>query len=77
MARTCIICNKKARRGGTISRRGMAKFKGGAGRKITGRSKRSFRPNVQRIRIVTTQGSVISAFVCTRCLKAGKVKKAL
>ncbi len=77
MARYCIICNKKARRGGTIARRGMAKVKGGAGRKITGRSRRTFKPNVQKLRILTPEGRVISAFVCTKCLKAGKVKKAL
>ncbi len=77
MARNCSICGKKARRGGSIARRGMAKFKGGAGRKITGRSKRTFRPNVQKVRILTPQGRVVSAFVCAKCLKADKVKKAL
>ena len=77
MARKCSICDKKARRGGSIARRGMAKVRGGAGQKITGRSKRTFKPNVQKLRILTPQGRVISAFVCTKCLKAGKVKKAL
>ncbi len=77
MARNCIICDKRARRGGSIARRGMAKVKGGAGRKITGRSKRTFKTNVQKLRILTPQGRVVSAYVCTKCLKAGKVKKAL
>ncbi len=76
MAKNCIICDKKAHRGGSIARRGMARVRGGAGRKITGRSKRTFRPNVQKMRILTSQGRVLSAFVCTKCLKAGKVKKA-
>ena len=76
MSKVCYVCHKKKIVGGHVARRGMARAKGGAGRKITGRSKRSFMPNVQRIRIVTPEGSVITAYVCTKCLKAGKVKKA-
>lgn len=76
MSKVCYICDKKKSIGGHIARRGMARAKGGAGRKITGRSKRAFLPNVQRIRIVTARGSVITTYVCAKCLKAGKVKKA-
>ena len=77
MARNCSICGKKPKRGGHIARRGMAKVRGGAGQKITGRSRRSFKPNVQKVRIIGPQGRAASVFVCTKCLKAGKVKKAL
>ena len=77
MSKICVVCGKKPVRGGSVARRGMARRKGGAGRKITGRSKRSFKPNVQKLRIVTAQGRVVSAYVCTKCLKAGKVRKAL
>jgi large subunit ribosomal protein L28 len=76
MSKVCIICNKHMVMGGHIARRGMARAKGGAGRKITGRSKRAFKPNIQNIRIVTANGTVTRANVCTKCLKAGKIKKA-
>jgi large subunit ribosomal protein L28 len=39
-------------------------------------TKRRWEPNVQRLRIVLG-GRPTRAFVCTRCLKAGKVEKAL
>lgn len=37
---------------------------------------RRFDPNLQRVRIVL-QGKATRAYVCTRCLKGGKVEKAL
>jgi large subunit ribosomal protein L28 len=39
-------------------------------------TKRRFTPNLQRLRIVLG-GRPTRAYVCTRCLKAGKVEKAL
>ena len=38
-------------------------------------TKRRFNPNLQRVRIVV-DGTAKRAYVCTRCLKAGKVTKA-
>ncbi len=76
MAKVCIVCKKIKRAGGHTARRGMARAKGGAGRKITGRSKRLFKPNVQKIRIRQANGQVLSAYVCAKCIKAGKIKKA-
>jgi len=76
MSKVCVICEKHKVMGGHIARRGMARIKGGAGRKITGRSRRAFHPNIQKIRIVTDGGRITRANVCTKCLKAGKVKKA-
>ncbi len=75
MAKMCHVCEKSTVVGGHIARRGMARIKGGAGRKITGRSKRTFKPNVQRMRIVEANGTHKTVYVCTKCLKAGKVKK--
>ena len=76
MAKMCHVCAKHSSRGGHIARRGMARMKGGAGRKITGRSRRDFKPNVQRLRILNEKGATLTTYVCTKCLKAGKVKKA-
>ena len=39
-------------------------------------TKRRFDPNLQRVR-VQIAGKPTRAYVCTRCLKAGKVQKAL
>jgi large subunit ribosomal protein L28 len=39
-------------------------------------TKRRFDPNLQKIRILD-QGSPKRAYVCTRCIKAGKVTKAV
>ena len=39
-------------------------------------TKRRFDPNLQRIRIIR-DGVAVRTYVCTRCLKAGKVEKAV
>ncbi|MDX6503598.1 MAG: large subunit ribosomal protein [Gaiellaceae bacterium] len=39
-------------------------------------TKRRFDPNLQKIRILL-DGVARRAYVCTRCLKAGKVQKAV
>ena len=39
-------------------------------------TKRRFEPNLQRVRVLIA-GKPTRAYVCTRCLKAGKVQKAL
>ena len=72
--RRCALCNKGPLRGEQITRRGLAKAKGGVGRKITGRSQRSFKPNLQRVRAVV-EGKVVRLKVCTGCLRSGKITK--
>ena len=39
-------------------------------------TKRRFEPNLQRVRVLLG-GKRTRAYVCTRCLKGGKVQKAL
>jgi large subunit ribosomal protein L28 len=39
-------------------------------------TKRRFNPNLQRVRVMVA-GTAKRAYVCTRCLKAGKVEKAV
>ena len=39
-------------------------------------TKRRFDPNLQHVRVVSN-GKPTRAYVCTRCLKAGKVHKAV
>ncbi len=39
-------------------------------------TKRRFDPNLQRVRVVLA-GKATRAYVCARCLKSGKVQKAV
>jgi large subunit ribosomal protein L28 len=39
-------------------------------------TRRRFDANLQKIRVLV-KGSPVRAYVCTRCLKAGKVTKAI
>jgi len=74
MSRTCYICGKGTTSGGSTKRRGLAKRKGGVGRRITGRSKRKFKPNLKKVKTLV-DGKIKKIYVCTKCLKADKVKK--
>lgn len=74
MAYECELCGKKTSFGRTYTKRGLAKAKGGNGRKITGKTNRAFKPNIQRIRVVVN-GAVKRQKVCTACMRAGKVTK--
>jgi large subunit ribosomal protein L28 len=77
MSKICEICGKKPVAGRTIKRRGLAKKKGGVGQKITGVNPRRFLPNLKIIRAIMSNGSTKRIQVCVKCLKAGKVKKAI
>ena len=63
MSKVCVICNKKPGFGHNRSRSMVA-------------TKRRFNPNLQYIRILLN-GSPTRAYVCTRCLKSGRVQKAV
>ena len=73
----CEYCEKRPSRGHKIDIRGKAKYLGGVGTKITGITRREFKPNLQRIRVTTPNGTNKYVRICTRCLKAGKVRKAI
>jgi large subunit ribosomal protein L28 len=74
VGKSCEICGKSVAFGGVIQRRGLAKKKGGVGVKIKGRSKRKFKPNIQRVR-VKVGGTTKRMNVCTVCLTSGRVEK--
>lgn len=75
MSARCQICGKGPHVGSSISRRGKAKYLGGVGRKVTGITKRTFKPNLQRIRVELEDGTRKRMRVCAQCLRSGKVKK--
>ena len=75
MARVCEVCGKKSQMGNTVETRGKAKYLGGVGTKITGITRRKFKPNLQRVRITTPGGTNKTVRVCAQCLRSGAVQK--
>jgi large subunit ribosomal protein L28 len=63
MAKVCAVCGKGPSFGHNRSHSMVA-------------TKRRFEPNLQRVRILVN-GAARRVRVCTRCLKSGKVEKAL
>jgi large subunit ribosomal protein L28 len=63
MSRRCFTCGKKPVIGMTVSHSHH-------------RTKRTFMPNLQKVAILVA-GKRTKEYVCTKCLKAGKVTKPL
>jgi len=61
MSKICTVCGKKPTFGNNRSHSMVA-------------TNRRFDPNLQRVRMLV-DGVARRAYVCTRCLKAGKVQK--
>jgi len=77
MARVCEVCGKKSAMGNSVAHRGKAKHLGGVGTKITGITRRQFKPNLQKVRVTTGNGTHKTMRVCTQCLRSGAVTKQL
>jgi large subunit ribosomal protein L28 len=75
MARVCEICGKGSQVGNSVETRGKAKYLGGVGTKVTGITRRQFKPNLQRVKITTSNGTNKTARVCTQCLRSGAVRR--
>lgn len=76
MARVCKITGKRPHVGSTISRSGKAKKEGGIGRHVTKVNKRLFIPNLQRVKIITENGTVKYVRVVASAIKKGLITKA-
>jgi len=63
MAKVCVVCKKSKDTGFQISHSNI-------------KTKRKWRPNIQRIKILLG-GSPRRLNVCTRCIKSGKIKRAI
>lgn len=74
MARVCFYTGKRTRAGRSIARRGKAKYLGGVGKKVTGVTRRKFKPNIQRVRAVV-DGRVCRIAVSAKAIKMGLVIK--
>ncbi len=75
MLKICVICQKTQVAGKSIVHKGLAKKKGGTGKKVTRSTGRTFHPNLQKIRILINNRPQ-KVYVCTKCIKKGRVQKA-
>ncbi len=75
MARQCDVCGKGPRVGNSVALRGKKKYLGGVGTKITGITKRKFKPNLQRVHVSTPNGTHKTIDACTQCIRSGAVTK--
>jgi large subunit ribosomal protein L28 len=75
MARQCGMCGKSAQVGNRVTTRGKKKYLGGVGTKVTGISRRTFKPNLQRVNVSTANGSHKALLVCTQCIRSGAITK--
>jgi large subunit ribosomal protein L28 len=73
MSRHCPVTGRRTRVGRNVARRGLAKAKGGVGLRCTGRTKRKFKPNIQKIRVVLPDGTVKRVKLSTKALKSGVI----
>jgi large subunit ribosomal protein L28 len=63
MSKVCSVCGKAPAFGHNRSHSMVA-------------TKRRFDPNLQRVRVLVN-GAPVRAYVCTRCLRSGRVQKAV
>ena len=74
MPRVCPFTGKKTASGRTYTHRGKAKRLGGVGRKITGKTKRKFKANIQRVRAVI-DGKIVKINVSAKAIRNGMIVK--
>ena len=74
MAKECFYLGKKVAKGNSVETRGKAKRLGGVGTKITGITRRKFKPNLQKVRAVV-DGKVKRIWVSTQAIRMGLVQK--
>jgi large subunit ribosomal protein L28 len=63
MARKCYVCGKGPAYGNNVSH-------------ANNKTRRRWLPNLQRVRILNDEGEKVRVRVCTRCISAGKIRKA-
>lgn len=63
MSRVCSVCGKGRMSGNQVSHSNR-------------KTRRSWAPNVQKVKVKTTTGGVAEVYVCTRCLRSDKIDRA-
>jgi large subunit ribosomal protein L28 len=76
MPRVCKFTGRKTSSGNTYTHRGKAKYLGGVGTKVTGKTKRQFKPNIQTA-IAVVDGSTQRIKVSAKAIRMGLLVKPL
>ncbi|MBC8287494.1 MAG: 50S ribosomal protein L28 [Nitrospinae bacterium] len=63
MSLKCEVCDKKSQFGNNVSH-------------ANNKTRRRWKPNIKKLRVVM-KGSVKTMKICTRCIKSGKITKAI
>lgn len=74
MSRVCVVTGRRTQVGRAVKRRGLAKKQGGVGRRVTGRTKRTFKPNIQMVRVLTPDGQLLRLKLSTKAIKGGTIR---
>ncbi len=64
MAKVCEICNRNKKTGFNVSHSNK-------------KTKREWRSNIQKVRVALDNNQVKRINVCTRCIRSGKIKRAI
>ena len=75
MAQACEVCGKSPQVGNQVTTRGRAKYLGGVGTKVTGITRRKFKPNLRSVRVSAPNGAHKTMRVCAQCLRSGAVTR--
>jgi large subunit ribosomal protein L28 len=73
MGRQCEVSGKKTSFGNHKTERGKAKYLGGVGKKTTGISRRTFKPNLQWIHVWLPNGTTRYVRVATSVIRTGQL----
>jgi large subunit ribosomal protein L28 len=74
MSRVCQFTGRRTSTGRTYTHRGKAKYLGGVGTKVTGKTKRTFKANIQTVTAVV-DGSLKRVKISAKAIKSGFLVK--
>ena len=74
MSRVCRFTGRRTHAGNTYTHRGRAKYLGGVGTKVTGKTKRKFKPNIQVVTAMV-DGSPQRVKASAKAIRMGVVVK--
>ena len=74
MSRKCYFTGRRTTTGRKYAHRGRAKYLGGVGIRTTGKTKRKFKPNIQKVRAVV-DGVPQRIRVSAKAIKMGLIVK--
>lgn len=77
MPRVCEFTGKRTTTGNKYQYRGKAKYLGGVGTKVTSKTRRTFKPNIQNVTTIMPDGTVKRVKASTKAIRSGMIVKPL